>query len=76
VVMSTRNNKKYDVYKHGKYVLSFGDMRYQHYKDKLGNYSNLDHNDEVRRKKFRDRFGGRDHNNPDKALYWSWNYLW
>ena len=76
VKVSTRANKKYDVYKDGKYLLSFGDLRYQHYRDKLGRFTELDHNDKERREKFRKRFGGKDFSNPDKALYWSWYYLW
>lgn len=76
VKVSTRKNKKYDIFKNGKYLLSFGDSRYQHYKDKLGHYSNLDHNDEERLRKFRERFGSKDFSNPDKALFWSWYYLW
>ncbi len=78
IVVSTRKNKKYDVYKGGKYVVSFGDKRYQHYKDStmLKHYSNLDHLDKVRLKNFRTRFGGMDRTDKTKALYWSWHYLW
>ena len=76
VKVSTRKHKKYDVYKDGKYLLSFGDQRYEHYHDKFGHYSHMDHNDEVRREKFRARFGGKDYNDPSGALYWSWHYLW
>ena len=31
--ISTKKNKKYDVYKNSKYLVSFGDKNYQHYKD-------------------------------------------
>ena len=31
-------------------VIHFGDNRYQQYKDKIGIYSHLDHNDKERRK--------------------------
>lgn len=52
-VKSTRKNKKYDVYEQKqdglKYLTSFGDVRYQHYKDKLGLYSHLNHLDKKRR---------------------------
>jgi hypothetical protein len=35
IVLSTRKNKKYDVYNwDNKYLFSFGDNRYMHYKDK------------------------------------------
>ena len=45
--ISVKRNKKYDVYKNGKYLVSFGDRNYQHYKDKtpLKAWSVLDHND-------------------------------
>ena len=32
--VSTRTNKKYDVYKDNKYLVSFGDKRYEQYEDK------------------------------------------
>ena len=38
VVKSNRKNKKYDVYQNNKYLLSYGDSRYQHYFDKFGLY--------------------------------------
>ncbi len=31
--ISTKRNKKYDVNKNEKYLVSFGDKNYQHYKD-------------------------------------------
>ena len=48
---SNRKNKKYDAYElvidnknyYGEYMFSFGDKRYQHYKDILGYYKTLDH---------------------------------
>ena len=30
--VSTRKHKKYDAFKNGKYVVSFGDNRYQQYR--------------------------------------------
>ena len=38
---STRKNKKYDVYKNDKYLVSFGSSLNQQYFDKIGYYSNL-----------------------------------
>ena len=32
--VSTKNNKKYDVYKNNKYLTSFGHKKFQHYEDK------------------------------------------
>ena len=71
---STRDHKKYDVYKNGKYLVSFGDNRYQQYKDKLMLYRHLDHGDEQRRKLYRARHG----TNPEfeSAGWFALNYLW
>lgn len=73
---STRRNKKYDVYDFNyKYLTSFGDKRYQHYHDRLGLYSKLDHWDQERRRLYRLRHT-ESHTNPKKAGYWSWYWLW
>ena len=42
---STRKNKKYDVYKNDKYLVSFGSSLNKQYFDKIGYYSNLNHLD-------------------------------
>ena len=71
---STRKNKKYDVFKKDKYITSFGDTRYEHYFDKVGYYSHLDHNDKERRKQYYQR-----HNKdyPKYSADWfSKKYLW
>lgn len=73
---SEESNKKYDVYKDNKYITSFGDKRYHHYKDKFGYYSNLNHNDEKRRELFRKRHQHDNIDDPNYAGFWSWNYLW
>lgn len=80
---SSYQHKKYDVFRDNKYVLSFGDSRHQHYKDKLGHFKHLDHNDEKRRERFHKRMKSikksdgklayRDKNSP---LYYSMMYLW
>lgn len=87
---SKNKNKKYDVYtpynvfglyrsKNSlqplKFITSFGDSRYQHFYDKIGMYDHLNHNDLVRRKKYRSRHT-EDHTDPTRAGYWSWNWLW
>jgi hypothetical protein len=77
---STRKHKKYDVYKiingEWRYLVSFGDNRYQQYKDKtpLKLYSSKDHNDKERRKRYYQRHG----KNPvfESAKYFSHKYLW
>ena len=57
---STAKNKKYSVYvmKDGKVKkINFGDSRYGQYKDKIGEWSSLDHGDKKRRKAYYDRHG-------------------
>lgn len=72
---STRKHKKYDVFdKEGKKVLSFGDKRYQQYKDKIGYYKELDHNDKKRKELYYKR------HNKDYGKYspdwFSKKFLW
>lgn len=84
VEKSKRKFKKYDVYevlKNGKhkYILSFGDNRYQHFKDLIGEWSHLDHLDKNRRKNYRKRhegMSGKNIYNPYKSAFWSYWYLW
>jgi len=74
--VSTRKNKKYDVYKNDKYITSFGSKMHQHYEDRTPNnyYWNLNHYDKKRRENYYKRFG----NNPkfQSAKYFSHKYLW
>ena len=75
--VSTRANKKYAVYvmKDGKRTLiHFGDSRYGQYKDKLGHYAHLDHNDEKRRASYYKRHGPSSDKNS--AKYWAHKVLW
>jgi len=72
--VSTRKNKKYDVYKNDKYLISFGDKRYQQYNDKIGHYSHLNHLDEKRRQNYYNRFGSKA--KYESAKWFSSNYLW
>lgn len=72
---STRKNKKYDVYDiNNKYITSFGDNRYQQYRDVIGLYSNLNHLDKNRRRLYYLRHG----KNADRltAKWFSHKYLW
>jgi hypothetical protein len=66
--------KKYDVYKDGVYLVSFGSNTNKQYKDKIGYYKNLDTLDKDKRKRFYDRFG----KSPtfESALWFSSKYLW
>lgn len=75
---STAKNKKYSVYVKSKSggvrLIHFGDSRYEHYYDRIGLYSHLNHLDEKRRRLYRMR-----HYKPtDKntAGWWSWHMLW
>jgi len=71
---STRKNKKYDVYKKEKYLLSFGDSRFQHYRDKIGHYKELDHKDKERRARYYKRHTK---NYPKYSADWfSKKFLW
>jgi len=71
---STRKNKKYDVFKNGKYITSFGDKNYQQFKDKIGLYSHLDHNDENRRRLYYVRHGLKAE--KESAKWFSHRFLW
>lgn len=74
VAPSKRKNKKYDVYKRGKYITSFGDNRYKHYFDKIGFYSKLNHNDEKRKELYYKRHGTKA--DFESAKYFSHRFLW
>ena len=80
---STRKNKKYMITSPSGFVIHFGDKRYFHYRDKIGLYSKLDHNDKTRRrsylarsKKIRDGAGRLTWNNPESANFYSIRFLW
>ncbi|RTL06731.1 hypothetical protein EKK58_04310 [Candidatus Dependentiae bacterium] len=83
IIHPIRKNKKYSVLvwdknKH-KYVyhLSFGDIRYEHYKDKtpLNLYSHLNHLDKNRRRRLY-YLRHKPTNDKNSARYWSNKYLW
>jgi hypothetical protein len=75
--VSKSKNKKYSVYiikNNKKRLIHFGDKRYQQYKDKIGNYSSLDHNDKKRKELYYKRHGKTTDKNS--AKYWSNKILW
>jgi hypothetical protein len=89
--ISTNPNKKYDIIvngsgpdrPHGPKKISFGSRKHQHYHDKIGMYSSLDHNDPIRRQAYRNRHSkilladGRPAYKVRYTPAWfSWNYLW
>lgn len=72
---------KYTVYvkdgKGGKKPIKFGDLKMQHYFDKIGYYSSKNHYDKDRLKRFRERFKNKyDPNDKDSKTWWSWRKLW
>ncbi len=77
---SIHKDKKYDVYFKTPYGnktinVSFGDIHYQQYHDKIGYYATLDHMNKKRRDRYRSR-----HQNDDldhlTPGYFSYYYLW
>tara|TARA_R100000654_G_scaffold1616_2_gene5848 strand:+ start:1483 stop:1719 length:237 start_codon:yes stop_codon:yes gene_type:complete len=72
-VKSTRKYKKYMI-KTKKGIVHFGDNRYNQFRDKIGLYSDLDHNDEKRRDLYYKRHGRTA--KKDTAKYFSHKYLW
>ena len=55
-------------------LIHFGSRSHMHYRDKLGHYSALDHNDERRRELYYKRFGPATDKNS--AKWFSHKYLW
>lgn len=77
VAPSRRENKKYDVYDNNhKYITSFGDVRYAHYKDKIGYYKHLNHHNINRRRLYKLRHANDYINDKTKAGYYAMKYLW
>ena len=77
----TPEHKKYSVYvinedTRQKKLIHFGDNRYEHYKDLIGLYSYLDHNDPKRRALYRKRHAKDRINDINTSGYWSYWYLW
>tara|TARA_R110000772_G_scaffold47097_2_gene107800 strand:- start:1395 stop:1670 length:276 start_codon:yes stop_codon:yes gene_type:complete len=76
--VSKAKNKKYSVYVKGENgkakLIHFGDKRYGQFKDKLGTYKSLDHNDPKRKQAYYARHGKA--TSKDTAKYWSHKVLW
>jgi len=79
--LSKTQGKKYDAILQHKSTrrekrIPFGAKGYEHYKDRaLGKYSNLDHNNNTRRKAYHDRHQGEQHRKYSSG-YFAWKYLW
>ena len=64
-------------------TVPFGHQKYQHYHDKIGLYSRLDHNDPERRRRYRQRHSAIKLKNGKRAIdvkyspaWFSYHYLW
>lgn len=73
IYLSDKKNKKYYAIVDGSKV-HFGDTRYRQYYDKLKHYSNLNHNDEQRKRNYYQRFGKTA--TKGTAKWFSHNILW
>jgi hypothetical protein len=77
---SKTSGKKYDAYKNGKKLASFGAIGYSQYKDRIGYYKSKDHNDPSRRKRYqvrhqKDKLTAK-YKQKESPGYFSMVYLW
>jgi hypothetical protein len=87
-VNTTKSNYKYFVNvksdnKKGFKKIGFGNKKYQQFKDKLGHYKNLDHNDKERRNRYlkrargiKNKEGKLTYKDKNSSNYWSISVLW
>jgi hypothetical protein len=73
---STTKYKKYDVFLDDKKLLSFGDNRYEQFRDKLGFYKDKDHGDLKRKRAYRLRHQHDNISEPNSPGYFSFHFLW
>ena len=59
-----------------KYTMNFGDKRFQHYYDRIGLYSDLNHGDNNRRLLYRKRHKNTYDPKIYSPAYFSWKFLW
>jgi len=78
----TPSNKKYSVITPKGRLIHFGARGYEHYFDRFGKYSHLNHLDKERRRlyrlrhsKVRDKYGFA-YKNKESPAYYSYRYLW
>jgi len=74
IYISDKPDKKYYALRENRKIY-FGSSKHEHYYDKLGHYSHLDHLDPQRRKAFKDRFENIRHK-VGTAAYYSDQLLW
>jgi hypothetical protein len=76
---STKKNKKYDVFRDGQYITSFGAIQngvpMSQFFDKIGLYSEYNNNDDIKRKNYKKRHDG-DRHNKYSAGWFSDVFLW
>ena len=77
--ISNKKGKKYDAYKDGKYLVSFGGIKadgtpYDQFYDKIGKYSKYNHLDKSRRQRYYKRHGKKAE--FESAKFFSHIYLW
>lgn len=80
---SKQKGKKYDVYKDGVFLLSFGGLGYGHYHDRIGHYSADNHDDRQRQRAYLSRHHpgltrkeALETTPRDSPKYFSTKYLW
>lgn len=83
ITLSNSKNKKYTVELEDGKKVHFGDIRYEHYKDRVGNLSKLDHKDKDRRHsylaratKIRNKSGKLTVNDYKSPNFYSVRLLW
>jgi hypothetical protein len=83
IVKSSRAGKKYMVLTPKGKVIHFGDSNEKHFRDKLGLYTDLDHNDRDRQRRYlaratkiRNGQGELTKDDPESANFYSLRYLW
>lgn len=77
---SKTSGKKYDAYKNGKKLASFGAIGYEQYHDKIGYYRSKNHGNRERRNRYEFRHKKDTktpgYKNRTSAGYFSMKYLW
>jgi hypothetical protein len=71
---SANDKKKYDAMLDGRRIASFGDASFEHFKDKIGAFMDVNHLDPARKRAYYARHG--DDAPRLSAKWFSHNYLW
>jgi len=79
--VSHKKNKKYDVYKNGRFLTSFGAIKenskepYEQYFDKIGFFSAYNNLNKKKKKLYKNRHK-KDIGKKESAGWFAFNYLW